>query len=167
MAGEKLGRHSSGAFQRKIDVHAWAEQARTIPFALPGGVTLHKVVSVVAFFLASVSGLQAKDHIASSLLRLDPTERLLQVCDLEAMRRIGGRRTAISPDRAVVGAVSAPTINGDSAQGSGGALRSKGRWYHFTFTCRTAPDHMRVLSFEYELGGEIPEQKWSQFGLWK
>jgi hypothetical protein len=26
---------------------------------------------------------------------------------------------------------------------------------------------MKVLSFDYKIGSEIPEEKWSAYGLWK
>ena len=50
--------------------------------------------------------------------------------------------------------------------GGGGAFKSKGQWYQFSFTCRTSPDHMQVRSFSYQIGEPIPAQQWEKSGLW-
>jgi hypothetical protein len=49
----------------------------------------------------------------------------------------------------------------------GGAFRSRGKWYQFSFTCRSSADYMKVLSFRYQLGAVIPEDKWETYGLFK
>jgi hypothetical protein len=56
---------------------------------------------------------------------------------------------------------------GHTVTGKGGAFRSKGRWYSFSFTCKATPDHMKVLSFGYKIGEPIPESKWTALGLWR
>jgi len=50
--------------------------------------------------------------------------------------------------------------------GTGGAFKSKGQWYQFSFTCRTSPDHMQVQSFSYQIDGPIPQEQWEKSGLW-
>jgi hypothetical protein len=103
----------------------------------------------------------------SRLRRLDPATRLEQICSLETMARISRDARQYHPDRAVIDAVSAPKISGNSVQGSGGAFRSRGRWYQFEFTCKTTDDHMKVLTFDYRIGAPIPEAQWSEYGLWR
>jgi hypothetical protein len=49
----------------------------------------------------------------------------------------------------------------------GAAFRSRKKWYRMSYTCKTTADHMKVLSFDYKIGPEIPEEKWSAYGLWK
>jgi hypothetical protein len=31
--------------------------------------------------------------------------------------------------------------------------------------CRTTPDQMKVLSFDYKIGEAIPEDRWDGYGL--
>jgi len=106
-------------------------------------------------------------RFAASLKKLDPQTRLEQVCDLEAMSRIDRDANPYHPDRAKTDVVSSPVHAGDTVTGKGGAFRSKGKWYSFSFTCKGSADHMQVLSFSYKIGEMIPESKWAALGLWR
>ncbi len=108
----------------------------------------------------------ANARVERMLKKLDPSSRLTQVCDLKAMDAIG-RANPYKPDRAAVDAVLPPKVNKDTIQGKGGAFRSKGKWYQFSFTCKTSPDRMKVLSFDYTIGEAIPEAKWADYGLYR
>jgi hypothetical protein len=101
------------------------------------------------------------------LQRIDPSERLEQVCEYAALTRIGRDKNRYRPDRVVIQAISPPKVKGDKMSGSGAALRSKGKWYQFDFTCQAAPDRLKVLSFSYDVGDEIPEEQWDKLGLWR
>ena len=96
-------------------------------------------------------------RFAASLKKLDPQTRLEQVCDLEAMSRIDRDANPYHPDRAKTDVISHPVHAGDTVTGKGGAFRSKGRWYSFSFACKGSADHMKV----------IPESKWAALGLWR
>ena len=66
------------------------------------------------------------------LQRIDPSERLEQVCEYAALTKIGREnRKTFRPDRVVIEAISPPKVSGDSMSGTGGAFRSKGKWYQF------------------------------------
>ena len=58
-------------------------------------------------------------------------------------------------------------MKGDLAEGTGGAFRSRGQWYQFSFHCKTTPDRLKILSFDYHVGEKIPEDKWDVYGLWR
>lgn len=111
--------------------------------------------------------LAGDERFLASLKRLDPATRLEQVCDLEAMRQIARDSNPYRPDRAKSDVISPPRHLGDTLKGSGGAFRSKGKWYAFSFTCKGSPDHLKVLSFGYKIGPLIPEAKWASYGLWR
>jgi hypothetical protein len=98
---------------------------------------------------------------------LAPAERLEQLCDYAAMTRIRGEKGEFRPDRAVANAMAEPSMQGDTLEVSGGAFRSKKKWYALTYRCVATPDHMKIVSFSYSVGGEIPEAKWASFGLWE
>lgn len=115
----------------------------------------------------SVAQDRQQKHLEHMLKRLDPATRLEQVCDAEAMKQIARENREFRIDRSVVGALEEPRVKGDTLIGKGGAFRSKGKWYRFAFTCHAAPGRLRVLSFEYKLGGEIPETQWSKHGLYQ
>ncbi len=102
-----------------------------------------------------------------SLSHLDPTTRLEQVCAVETMARVNKDDNPYRPDRAVIYAISKPKLSGDTISGDGGAFRSKGKWYQYSFACKTTPDRMKVSSFTYKIGKPIPEEKWESYGLYR
>lgn len=100
------------------------------------------------------------------LMEIDPAERFIQVCSLAAAERISKDKTTYKADRAVMDASAPAKVDGDKMTGDGAAFRSKGDWYQFSFSCEASPDHLKVLSFNYQVGAKIPEEKWETFGLW-
>jgi hypothetical protein len=123
--------------------------------------------------LAFLAGTAATSHaitdqrLADMLLRIDPADRLEQICDFAAADRIGRAKNAYHPDRAVIDSMSPVRIVGDTVKGTGGAFRSGGKWYQFSFACTTTPDHLKIVSFDFRVGEKIPEDKWQAFGLWR
>ena len=99
------------------------------------------------------------------LKQLDPDARFEQICDLEAMKRIGKDKT-YRPERTIVSALGEPKVANSTMSGSGGAFKSKGQWYQFSFKCETTPDHMKVQAFSFQIGAPIPEENWEKNGLW-
>ena len=115
---------------------------------------------------SKVRKVSAQAKFQTALGRLDPQTRLEQVCDLEAMKRIKQEKK-FPADRAQGAASAEPKTDGHTLTATGGAFRSKGAWYGLSFVCQASPDHMKVLSFEYQTGKAIPESKWEDYGLWK
>ena len=103
----------------------------------------------------------------ASLKRLDAETRLDQICDYEAMLRLGGDPHGLHPDRAKAEVLSKPFRTRTSIKATGGAFRSAGRWYALSYACETTPDQMKVTSFSYQIGKIIPTTDWSKYGLWR
>src|SRR5438105_3921468 len=115
---------------------------------------------------AKISKVSADAKFQAALNRLDPQTRLEQVCDLEAMKRLK-QEQKFPADRAQGAASAEPKTEGHKLTAKGGAYRSKGAWYELSFVCQADPEHMKVLSFEYQTGKAIPESKWEDYGLWR
>lgn len=129
---------------------------------------MSRLILVPIVLIAATASAGAQDRrFVESLKQLDPQTRFDQVCDLAAMRAIRGENKAYRPDRAVGSAVSDVAVRGDTMSGTGGAFRSKGKWYQFSFTCTSTPDRMKVVTFKHTVGAEIPEEKWASYNLWK
>jgi hypothetical protein len=108
----------------------------------------------------------ANDHKVERILQqLDPDARFEQVCDLEAMKHISKDKT-YRPERTIVSALQPPKVAQTTMTGTGGAFRSKGKWYQFSFKCETTADHMKVQAFSFQIGSPIPEDQWEPHGLW-
>ncbi|MBS7697690.1 MULTISPECIES: DUF930 domain-containing protein [unclassified Chelatococcus] len=125
--------------------------------------------SAILFVLSlMVSPAHAVDpRLEASLRNLDPAERFTQLCDVEAMARIRHDANVYRPDRALADAISPTQRNGNRLTGAGGAFRSAGHWYRYSFTCEASQDHMKITAFDYKIGPMIPEAQWAKFGLWQ
>ena len=130
-----------------------------------GRAALVMVVTFAAAAFPRAAG-AATNKTEQGLMRLEPRTRMIQVCDIRMVQEMRGDKLYPGADRAVIDAVSRPLIDDDTLRGKGGAFRSKGRWFQFSFDCTLAPDHLRTLSFTYEIGDEIPATEWEKFGLW-
>ena len=95
---------------------------------------MHRVALTTAVFLSSTSAFANDSRIEKVLKQLDPDARFEQVCDLEAMKLIGKDKT-YRPERSMVGALETPKVVNSTMIGAGGAFKSKGQWYQFSFTC--------------------------------
>jgi hypothetical protein len=124
-------------------------------------------ITIVAAAIPAAALAANSKRLEQQLRKLDPQTRLEQICDIEAMRRIKRDPNPFKPDRAVLAATADPKASGNAIHGTGGAFRSQGKWYGFSFKCEADSDHMKVLVFEYKLGEAIPEDQWAKAGLWQ
>ena len=106
-----------------------------------------RIVLVCGAIFIAIAPSRAGDRLERTLRNLEPETRLVQICNIETINRVGRDKNPYHPDRAVIDALSPPRIIGDLVEGTGGAFRSGGTWYRFSYSCTTSPDHMRVVSF--------------------
>ncbi|WP_210209531.1 DUF930 domain-containing protein [Undibacter mobilis] len=117
--------------------------------------------------LAAPTAAFADAKLERTLKLLMPTDRMAQLCDATAMTRIRKDMAKFRPDRAVANATADVVIAGNTLEAKGGAFRSHGQWYVLSYTCETNDDHLKVLSFTYHVGDQIPQEKWAGYGLWQ
>jgi hypothetical protein len=102
-----------------------------------------------------------------ALKKLDPEERAHQACAIKGVDTLRRDKRLPGADRIKTRVTGAAALDGSVVTGQGGAVRAKGRWYALKFTCTVTADRMKAVSFTYELGQEIPEAKWDDYGLWR
>ncbi len=125
------------------------------------------VVAICASLILAGPAAAIDARFKRSLERLAPVDRLEQLCDYTAMQRIRKDHRPFRPDRAVANARTDARIEDHTVVAKGAAFRSRRKWYALSYTCTAAPDHLAVTSFSYEIGAEIPEEKWASYGLWE
>jgi Domain of Unknown Function (DUF930) len=129
-------------------------------------VALHRAALAFALLIHTPAFASANDAKTERILQqLDPDARFEQVCDLEAMKHIS-KNKLYRPERTIVSALAPPKVAQSTMTGAGGAFRSNGKWYQFSFKCETTPDHMKVQTFSFQIGEPIATEKWEQHGLW-
>jgi hypothetical protein len=99
------------------------------------------------------------------LATLDDTERMIQLCGLEAMEQVRAWRGTFRPTAVVAYAMAEAAVSGDRVDAGGAAFRSGGSWYAIRFRCRLRPDHASVAAFEFKVGDAVPEEKWETLNL--
>jgi uncharacterized protein DUF930 len=125
------------------------------------------ILAIGAVAVMTTQALAADDaRFFKSLEKLAPTDRLEQLCDYTAMTQIRKDARNFRPERAVANAGADVKMKNDTIDAISGAFRSRKKWYALTYSCTATPDHLKVTSFRYKIGDEIPEAKWAALGLY-
>lgn len=100
-----------------------------------------------------------------ALTQLDASERIEQLCNLEAMSQIQAWKADFQPDRVVAYAMADTRLSAGMLQADGAAFRSKRQWYRLRFRCETTPDRSKVAGFEFLVGDAVPRSEWAAHNL--
>ncbi|BCH02360.1 hypothetical protein MesoLj131c_44210 [Mesorhizobium sp. 131-3-5] len=92
-------------------------------------------------------------------------ERMVQLCNLEAMDQIRRWRVDFQPERVVPYATAEEKIGGTTITADGAAFRSRKNWYGLKFKCQLARDGESVIGFEFLVGDPVAREKWNELGL--
>ncbi len=94
-----------------------------------------------------------------ALQGLASSERIVQLCNIEAMEQVHIWKPEFQPDFLAAYAMADTKLSGQKLQADGGAFRSKRRWYTIGFTCEVKADLKEVVSFAFRVGDAIPESQ--------
>ncbi|WP_276120410.1 DUF930 domain-containing protein [Pararhizobium qamdonense] len=97
--------------------------------------------------------------------QLASSERIVQLCNIEAMEQVHLWKPTLKPDFLVAYAMADTELSGQKLKADGGAFRSKRRWYKIGFTCEVTPDLKQVVSFAFAVGSEIAKSEWADHNL--
>lgn len=92
-------------------------------------------------------------------------ERMVQLCNLEAMDQIRQWRADFQPERVVPYATAEEKVTGTAITADGAAFRSRKNWYSLKFKCQLAQDGESVIGFEFLVGDPVAREKWDELGL--
>lgn len=129
------------------------------PATVPGMISPSTMLS--ARTLADPRSRQARAALAT----FASSERIVQLCNLEAMDQIHAWRATFRPERIVAYARKAETMLGDTIEADGAAFRSRDQWYDLKFTCRLSRDRHEVVAFAFAVGEPVPQKQWEDLGL--
>ena len=104
-------------------------------------------------------------QVRRGLAGVTPGERLVQLCNIEALEQIRLAAPQYDPDTMVSYAMADPVVSGLMLTALGGAFRSRRLWYGVSFECRAAPRLDGVTSFAFRLGEPIPQSEWEAHNL--
>jgi hypothetical protein len=98
--------------------------------------------------------------VKRGLKTLASSEKVMQLCNIEALEQIRLAASQFDPDTMVSYAMADPVQTGLMLTAMGGAFRSRRQWYNVSFECVAAPTLDGVTSFSFKLGDAIPESEW-------
>ena len=96
-----------------------------------------------------------------ALRQLVPEDRIIQLCNVEAMEQVHVWKPEFKPDLVIAYAMADPVLAGLTLNAEGGALRSGRDWYRIGFACAVSADLETVTAFDFSLGERIPETEWA------
>ncbi|TGR33649.1 DUF930 domain-containing protein [Mesorhizobium sp. M8A.F.Ca.ET.202.01.1.1] len=122
---------------------------------------IHPTRMLSAKTLADPRSKQAR----ADLETLASDERMVQLCNLEAMDQIRQWRADFQPERVVPYATAEEKITGTTIAADGAAFRSGKNWYGLKFKCQLAQDGESVIGFEFLVGDPVARDRWNELGL--
>jgi hypothetical protein len=123
--------------------------------------TLYCVAALLSFVQAAAAN--SMDRV---LAKLEPQERADQVCMILGVDKVRKDKALPRADRMTSEVLGHATFTGTRVTTTGGAVRANHKWYRLTFDCTVTADQMKATAFTYEIGPEIPREKWDDIGLW-
>ena len=134
-----------------------AEPAETAPPAESGPI------EATQFYAGKV--LAEDKRIAAALPTLANDERVIQLCNIEALEQIKAAKPEFAPDTLVAYAFGDMNVAAGILTAPGGAFRSRRKWWNVSVRCAVAPDYSAVTAFEFTLGDEVPQEEWEAHDL--
>lgn len=120
-------------------------------------------ITATRFFASDI--LAHDRRIARALTTLGGDERVVQLCNIEALEQIRVAAPQYAPDTMVAYAMADMDVRGPTLTADGGAFRSRRNWFAIAFTCTVALDFSHVEAFQFTLGAAIPRAEWEEHFL--
>jgi hypothetical protein len=121
----------------------------------------HAATILSGLALAQPRNRQAREDLP----KLNPTERMIQLCNIEALQQVARVRRNFSPEMVDAHAMKALAILADTVEADGAAVRSGDDWYMLRYRCRLAPDHTAVVAFDFLAGDKLTAERVEELGL--
>lgn len=125
----------------------------------------NKTYRATKFYAASILNEPGMDRIRKTFGTLASSEKLMQLCNIEGLEQIRRAQPQYDPDTLVSYAMRDPVSTGLTLSATGGAFRSRRKWYEISFQCSVAADLSAVTAFEFRVGEPIPEDQWEAHNL--
>jgi len=122
-------------------------------------------VTASEYFAAAVLDAPRNRKTRQKLAALGSDERLIQLCNIEAMEQLKRWKAGFVADHVVAYATADPSLTATSIEAPGAAVHAGGQWYRLSFTCTATADFGRVAAFAFTLGRPIPHEQWEQDNL--
>lgn len=117
------------------------------------------------FYAANILREPGMEKIRRTFGTLAGSEKLVQICNIEGLEQIRRVAPRYDPDTLVPYAMTDMAGTAQTLIATGGAFRSRRKWFGVSFQCTVTPDYLAVAAFEFKLGEAIPEDQWEAHNL--
>jgi hypothetical protein len=139
-------------------------ETMTLAFAPGACVRAWFPLAAAGCVLASLPALAGT--IKDQMAKLDPEERAHQACAIKGLEVIRHDKKLPGADHLKTGIFGRAVYVGNEVTAKGGAVKAHDHWYKLKFSCTVTADQMKATAFTYEIGPEVPPDKWEDLGLW-
>ena len=130
-----------------------------------GGQLMIRMAFAVVMLLCMQQAASASS-MQRILAKLAPEERAHQACAIKGLPIVKKHPQLKRADRIKSSILSRAVLDGTHLEAKGGAIRSGGHWFAVSYACELSADYMQAQTFKFEMGKEIPEDRWDELGLW-
>ena len=123
------------------------------------------MIAASELYAAKVLEAPKSRKVRKALRDMATEERMIQLCNMEAMEQVRRWDKTFQPDYLVAYAMSDPKMTATAVDAYGGAFRSKRHWYNIGFKCAVTLDIAKIVSFAFSVGAEIPKTEWRAHNL--
>ncbi len=141
------------------------EMARPQPRPQPTPEAPPSLIHATTILSGRTLALPMNRKAMAELPSLNPTERMIQLCNIEALEQVARLRADFSPEIVSAYALKALAIGPDTVEADGAAVRSGDDWYTLRYRCRLSPGHGTVVAFDFLAGDRLPAARVEELGL--
>src|SRR5690606_37626656 len=117
------------------------------------------------FYVSDLLRRPENAQVRETLPLLAPDERIVQLCNIEALEQIRIANAGRFPDSLDTSAFEETGISNGKLSAPLGAYRADRKWFYVTFECTPGPDLESVVEFTFDLGDEVPQELWEEHEL--
>jgi hypothetical protein len=114
------------------------------------------------FYASDLLRLPENAQVRETLPLLEPDERIVQLCNIEALEQIRLANAGRFADSLDTSAFEETEISNGKLSAPLGAYRADRKWFYVTFECTPGPDLESVVAFTFDLGAEVPQELWEE-----
>lgn len=141
------------------------DTARLAKAPAPMRRTRPELVEAKTLYTAAALASRLGKATLADLDLTDPQERIIQLCNYEAVEQVRQQHPKLRAGFALAEARNAPRLSGLSVTAEGAAIHGARHWYDLSFRCEVSPELTGVTSFAFALGGEISPIERERLGL--
>lgn len=124
-----------------------------------------EMIPATRFLASDILDDPENKQVRDTLTLLDQSERITQLCNIEALEQLRLLHPDQQPDSLDPSAMAETTIRDLTLEAPGGAYRLDRKWYEVRLTCTVAADYLSVSAFAFAPGPPIPRDQWESHNL--